>query len=499
MSVRSYVDVIRQNSASNPNRIALELEKASLSYSDLMAVIDTASQNLSLLGVTQNSRVILDNLIQINEFLLFLALSNLGATTIFTGTLSEPDLATTTVDLFVTSNSALRDHPAVTSAQNLLSPPLHKVDYHTGFASRDDIAIIVRSSGSTGRPKHYAFGAGMLEDWIVEKVDGFGFDKPRVMVTIPTRTGFGLQSNLATLYQGKTMIKMPPKWVIPTVMRGKVDHLVAPPPVFQAILRAIDARPDHSLNLDRCVVGGSKLSSTLGEQILNRISKKVLMSYGSTETGTVTIGPLAGVLDNPNYVGKLLPGIELKTLNDQGEEQPATTPGQLVFEYKLPRRGSQPLGPSLDAFEIADPSTLTRIKSDDLGYQDEDGAMYVEGRLSDVANVGGTKLALDRLNELAANRMNVPIQVQAINVQQESGFDYIYFFVVGSEARLGPAMRSMKFSGISVLSYEFFFIDEMPLNAGGKIDMMELRAKAERLHAQKDEGAGAGEGKEPQG
>ena len=132
----------------------------------------------------------------------------------------------------------------------------------------------------------------------------------------------------------------------------------------------------------------------------------MLDHWWQTETGWAISANLRGVEPMPVKSGsstKPVPGFNIQILNEQGEQLPANTQGFIAIKLPLP------------------PSCLTSIWGDenrfksayldiypgyfitgDGGYIDEDGYLFVMGRVDDVINVAGHRLSTGEMEEILA-------------------------------------------------------------------------------------------------
>jgi long-chain acyl-CoA synthetase len=108
--------------------------------------------------------------------------------------------------------------------------------------------------------------------------------------------------------------------------------------------------------------------------------------YGSTESAIVVAADSGEWLAHPGTVGRPVPGIDIKILDDEGNEQPPGTPGMIYASVA-------------DRFEYhKDPAKTAASRRGgyytpgDIGYVDADGYLYLCDRRSDLIISGGVNI-----------------------------------------------------------------------------------------------------------
>jgi acyl-CoA synthetase (AMP-forming)/AMP-acid ligase II/thioesterase domain-containing protein/acyl carrier protein len=140
----------------------------------------------------------------------------------------------------------------------------------------------------------------------------------------------------------------------------------------------------HSLRFARS--GSASLPARIQQELERQLGVPVVESYSSTETGSMTANPPGGVR-KPGTVGRGI-GSELAVVGEQGELLPAGTLGEVVVR-----------GPCIITAYENDPQASQRafrngwFHTGDLGRLDEDGYLTLGGRLNEIINRGGEKIA----------------------------------------------------------------------------------------------------------
>jgi propionyl-CoA synthetase len=137
----------------------------------------------------------------------------------------------------------------------------------------------------------------------------------------------------------------------------------------------------------------------------------VIDHWWQTETGWAIVGNCRGIEELPVKEGsptKALPGYDVHIVNEEGIELPAGQEGNIVIKLPLPPGNLVTLWRNDDRFVK---SYMTKFPgyydTSDGGYIDQDGYVYVMGRMDDVINVAGHRLSTGAMEEIISNHPDV--------------------------------------------------------------------------------------------
>jgi acyl-[acyl-carrier-protein]-phospholipid O-acyltransferase/long-chain-fatty-acid--[acyl-carrier-protein] ligase len=261
-------------------------------------------------------------------------------------------------------------------------------------------AILLFTSGSSGKPK----GVALTHRNILANVSQFAVmldaKKDDVMLaSLPFFHSFGCTVTLwYPLIEGVRTASYPNPLeagkIASLVERKAVTVMLATPTFLRAYLRK--AEPPQLRSLRLLITGAEKLPDELARAFEARFGKEVLQGYGLTETSPVVSVNLpepkatkAGQSVQPcnrlGSTGKLLPGMAAEIRDAQTDRK-----GSLHDTGMLWLRGPNIFEGYLDAPEQS--AEVLRdgwFKTGDIGRFDEDGFLYIEGRLSRFSKIGG--------------------------------------------------------------------------------------------------------------
>lgn len=311
-----------------------------------------------------------------------------------------------------------------------------------------DPLYILYTSGTTGKPKGVIRSNGghsvamkwsMDNDYNAKPGDVFWAASDVGWVVGHSYIVYGPLMNGCTtiIYEGKPVKTPNPGAFWRICDEYKVNILFAAPTAFRAI-RKEDSKGEwiqkHDLSaLKSIFVAGERCDSDTLEWINKMTGKPVIDHWWQTETGWAIAANPMGLDPMPIKAGsptKPMPGFNLKALDEQGNECKPNQLGNLVIKLPLP------------------PSCLMGIWSDDTrykksylsfypgyyltgdsGYIDEDGYIWVMGRMDGVINVAGHRLSTGEMEEVISKHPDVA-ECAVIGVDDELKGEVPMAFVV---------------------------------------------------------------------
>ena len=224
-------------------------------------------------------------------------------------------------------------------------------------------------------------------------------------------------------------------------------------------------------------------SAELKAEVLRRMPGGLVEIYSMTEGGVVVILAAHEFPDKLHTVGRPAPGSDLKVLDDNDQEVPPGTPGNLVGRSATMMSGYKNQPDKTAEGYWTDPATgETWQRMGDIGRIDADGFVELVGRAKDMIISGGFNIYPSDL-EAELDKEDTVIESAVIGVPSEQWGETPVGFVVLKDGGNADAVmaavngRVGKTQRLSALHP----IDEMPRSHIGKLLKTELRQRYDAM------------------
>ena len=356
----------------------------------------------------------------------------------------------------------------------------------------EETAVLLFTAGTTGLPKavmlsHVSFTSFMLTSMEPPDPD----TEESTILTLPLYHVAGLQAALAGVFGGRTIILQhqfePHEWMA-LVQKHRVERALIVPTMLKQLLD----HPEfdrHDLSSLRVVTyGGASMPPSLIERALPLLpGVQFINAFGQTETGSTIamVPPEDHVLSGPpelvekrrkrlSSIGRPLPDVEVRIVQEDGQDLPLGETGEIVARGPRLMRGywGQP-----DA--TADTVHDGWLYTGDLGYQDEDGYIYLSGRAKDFIKRGGEMVAPEEVEHILHACPGVE-ECAVIGLPDETWGERVVAVVVSTpgvelpeESLLDACQGLARFKRPE----QVIFVGELPRNSLGKVLKNQLRAQ----------------------
>jgi acyl-CoA synthetase (AMP-forming)/AMP-acid ligase II len=357
----------------------------------------------------------------------------------------------------------------------------------------EDVVVLMFTAGTTGAPKgvmltHQSFSSYVLNN--VDPADPEVVEK--TLLTVPLYHIAGLQAVLAAVYGGRTLVVQrqfePVEWmalvqgerveramVVPTMLKQVLDH-----PLFSS----------YDLSSLRVITYGA---APMPLEVLKRALRafphaRFINAFGQTETAaTITmLAPEDHVippglppeeeerrLKRLTSIGKPLPDVEVRIVDEQGNEVPPGVVGEIVAR-----------GPRLmKGYWKQEEATRQTIRggwlyTGDLGYRDEEGYIYLAGRAKDFIKRGGEMVSPEEVEQCLMAHPAVD-EAAVIGVPDEEWGERVRAIVVLKQGARATEEELIEHCRQRLASFKkpesVVFVEELPRNPLGKVLKRVLR------------------------
>ncbi|HZG96202.1 MAG TPA: AMP-binding protein, partial [Mycobacteriales bacterium] len=395
MTTHNVADLVRQAAGRAPDKVAFRHLDRSYTWSEVDAQVDRAAAGLVALGLDPGDRVglVLGNTVTfpvcyfgalraglvavpvnssytVPELTHVLGDSGARAVVVHSGAAGAvqavaaalPALQHVIVAGTPTGGSA-------TSVDQLLASGGPAV---TSTRAGEDLAVLIYTSGTSGRPK----GAMLSHRALLANLDQCGRIEPPVMdaddvmlLVLPLFHIYGLNAGLGMVAKhaatGVLVEQFDPVDTLAVMRRHSVTNVMGAPPMYVAWSMLPDVG-DAFAAVRLAVSGAAPLPADVLGRFLDASGHHVFEGYGLTETAPVLTTTLMSEVAKPDSIGRAIPGIELKLLDEDGEPVEEGDPGEIVVRGANVFAGYWPDGRD-------GPDAEGWFATGDVAYLDADG------------------------------------------------------------------------------------------------------------------------------
>ncbi len=346
-----------------------------------------------------------------------------------------------------------------------------------GFASGTDDAFILLTSGTTSRPKTIPLThAGVCLS--ARNVGAAIALEPhdRLLSVLPLFHGHGLISGvIAALAAGSSVVctaGFDAAALFGWLTEFRPTWYTAVPAIHRAVLSAAEKDPQNARQSSLRLIRSA--SSTLPAKMLRGLESAfgvpVIDTFGMTETATQIA---ANPLDRRKLgsVGRSA-GAEITILDADGHRVASGERGEIALRGPTITRGYDN-----DAAATREAFRGGWFRTGDLGYLDEDGYLFIVGRIKEVINRGGQKIAPGEVEEVLLSHPDVVDAAVFSIPHPRLGADVAAAVVLRHRARVSaPKLRDFVRKRLASFKVPGFIriVTEIPKGAGGKIKRAEL-------------------------
>jgi acyl-CoA synthetase (AMP-forming)/AMP-acid ligase II len=234
------------------------------------------------------------------------------------------------------------------------------------------------------------------------------------LLTVPLFHGHGLATLALTMAMGS-----PLHLVASTRGRDLLDRIdddriavaVVVPTILRRLLDAAGGRGEaRPTSLTAIVCGSAPLSAATAVDTLATFGPVLFNLYGASESGLVSLATPIDLSAEPDTVGRVLPGVRVRIVDDTGCDVPSGAAGSVVVFCDQVR----------DGFDTGD-----------VGHFDEAGRLFVHGRSDDLIIRGGENFFPLMLEDRIVRDIDSIAECAVVAVPDDTEFESsLHLFVV---------------------------------------------------------------------
>ena len=346
------------------------------------------------------------------------------------------------------------------SLERILSDEEADDTFDWTFEDRD-IAVIMNTSATTGQFKSVPLRWGQIRAHVQASKEVLGkTEQDNWLMVLPLFHVSGLSILLRSLYNG-TAVTILPKYDKAQVLKLIESENINMMSLVPTILTQLEPSITHH-KLRVILLGGEFIPMALIDACEKK-SLPIYKTYGMTETFSQSV--TFSVLDYPHKrdsVGKPLPGMQVRIDNPDADG---------VGEIHL-------TGPMVMTGYIDKEPIDGDLNTDDIGYVDEDGFVYILNRRKDLIISGGENIYPKELEDLVYTLPSVK-ECAVVPVPDPKWGQVPALFVAFHDGESMTADEIVSFMTKSLAKYKVpkyvKILPDLPRNGTGKIVRNELR------------------------
>ncbi|RLV47439.1 long-chain fatty acid--CoA ligase [Nocardioides mangrovicus] len=353
------------------------------------------------------------------------------------------------------------------------------------------VAIALFTSGTSGDPKTVLLRHTNLTSYVISTTEFLAADEGEAaLVSVPPYHIAGMAAVLSNVYLGRRMVYLPAfeaaEWVR-IAREEEITHAMIVPTMLARILDVLEGSGTRLPHLRHLSYGGGRMPQPVVRRALELLPDvDFVNAYGLTETSSTIalLGPedhraaLSGthpdVTARLGSVGRALPGVDLEIRDAHGHRLAPGLTGEIVV------RGDQVAG-EYDGNDAKDAEGWFR--TNDHGYLDAAGYLFIDGRADDVIVRGGENLSPGEIEDVLLQHPGVA-EVAVVGMPSEEWGETVAAFVVptvGTELDVDDVRDFVRSRLRSSRAPEVVHVrEDLPYSETGKLLRRELRAELQR-------------------
>jgi long-chain acyl-CoA synthetase len=234
-----------------------------------------------------------------------------------------------------------------------------------------------------------------------------------------------------------------------------------------------EAPADAFAGVRLALTGASKMPEDAIRRLHERFGLELREGYGLTEASP-TVTSSAGFAVRPGSIGKVLGGIDVRLVDEGGDDVVAGDPGEIWVK-----------GPNVFAGYLDDPEATARaldrdgwLRTGDIAVTDADGYLYLVDRAKDLVIVSGFNVYPAEVEEVLAEHPGVA-EVAVVGVPHPHTGEAVKAYVVPAPGAHVEEEALIAHCTSQLARYKcpskILFVDELPRGVAGKLLRRELR------------------------
>lgn len=405
--MKTIVEKIYENSLKCPDRLAVVFEDEEITYKDLWRKVLSLYSYLKNSGISKGDKIVVQTVYSVWYVISCYAAHLCGAIFIPIDKNSSIEAIEDIRDMlsaeFIISNYTIKAAKGSVKYSELSEAIANSKATEFLFPDMDAPADIMFTTGTTGAPKGVVLTHKNISTTAVTRIHEINIMENNVGITfVPLNHVAPMRELYLNGYNGSTFIfldgMLKIKKMFQYMERYGVTSMYIPPSGITVINQfSGKGLAAFAEQIDYVYTASSSMNEV--QQIYMRESlpkSRLYFSYGSSENGSVSLHRYHSDIKEVSCVGKPCEGVSVKIADDEYNELPCGQVGTVIIKSNM------------NFMEYYNRQDLTDsvykdgyFVSNDAGFYDEEGFLYVVGRKDDMVNIGGLKVYPSEIEDAA--------------------------------------------------------------------------------------------------
>jgi long-chain acyl-CoA synthetase len=346
---------------------------------------------------------------------------------------------------------------------------------------KSDLAALMYTSGSTGKPR----GVMVSHRNIVANTESIIqylhlSESDRIMAVLPFHYCFGTSLLHTHLRVGGSLVLdsrfLYPETILKRMLETNCTGFAGVPSHFQILLRKSSLGKKEFPDLRYVQQAGGQLAPVFIRELQKALPKtQIFIMYGQTEaTARLSYLPPELLTEKIGSVGKGIPGVRLRVVDESGRQVLPGETGEIVAEGE-----NVALGYWGDPEETANIFRGGQLYTGDLATVDEDGFVYILDRAKDILKCGGKRVSCRQVED-QLQAFEGLLEAAVVGIPDEVLGEAVKAFVVARFPDYPKFEKCLQDYCLTCLPpelvpKEFVLLPALPKNSAGKVDKQILR------------------------
>ena len=478
--MNSIPEFLKKSVECNPKKTAIITQDQKYSYEEIDQMSSSVAQNLSIYPKNSVVSMMLENSIEfITTYLGILKSTNIAH--IISPNISKINLNDQIISAkpkcIISSKQYLIKLDE--SKMDLDKLDVTKISLEKSFDKKkiniNDFAYLIYTSGTTGKPKGIAITHANVLFSTKNIVDKLEYKKTdREILPLSLSHSFGLGCLHTGLYIGSTIILHKNSTNIENILNSiseeQATTLAAVPATLSKMVENYyDKTKTSCENLRLIITNSTAISENTVKKIMKILKTgKIATYYGLTEASRSTFMIFDEKLRKYNSVGLPATNVEIKIESKDGVKNN----GEICI------KGPNVIESYWRNEEMNRNIENGWLKTSDVGHLDEEGYLYLDGRIDDMINVGGEKVIPSEI-EMIVNELEGIEESIAVGIPHNTFGQVVKLF---AKKTIKSKIQESEIIVHCVKKLERYkvpisiqFVDEFPRTEYGKIKRYELK------------------------